>query len=234
MKLLVLTCAVFPSKEDAESKLWIYLKSCKKFGMDPVMYGIGERFPGYRAMKLDMQLDFLKSDPRVKDFTHALYTDAWDCFFTGSLEEIIRKYEALGSPKALYSCDWRLANVSDADGQYPGLFDKSKRFCYPNVGGYLAEIPYLVDAFERMNKDTGDDCFSLYGAIKEGWYKVAYDFNCDIFQISSDSCSIDNGRLKNDITGSHPCVYHLSGGYTDQVTGKDDRLIPWAKELGII
>ncbi len=251
MNLAILVPAVFPSEEIARKKLWIFIESAKKamsLRQYPVLpYGIGTtQFPGYRAMCLDMQLDYLKKlrddwfkapELGVPHYSHVIMTDAWDAFFTGPIDEIIAKYERLGSPPVLCSAFHQLANVSDAEKDYPGCFDPNLYYRYPNRGGYIAEIPAMIEAFEQMLRalpDTGDDCFAWYLGWKEGWFRPALDSNCEIFQVSDHECTVENGRLLNTHTQSNPCILHLSGGYTDPETGKDDRMIPWAKRLGVI
>lgn len=240
MKLLVLACAVFPDESTARQKLWIFLKSCEKYGAQPAMYGIGDRFPGYRAMCLDMQLAHLKT---VTGYSHVLFTDSWDAFFCAPLTEIISKYERLGSPPILTS-----AYTGFADNSAPAGFDDSIRLRYPHRGGYIAEIPAIIDAFERMLQlpnQTGDDSFNWRDSWLEGWFRPMLDSNCEIFQVTDENCvtglkRFGDGvhdlalRLFNSSTHSAPCILHLSGGYTSPETGKDDRMIPWAKRLGVI
>lgn len=231
MNLMVLTAAVWPTWDIAMDKLWIFIDSCAKFGIAPYFYGTGHGFPGYIAMKLDMQLDHLLG---VTDFTHVLYTDSWDAIFTAPLEEIIEKYKAMGSPPILSSAYFGLGNESNLE-KYSGCFQEGLVYRYPNVGGYMAEIPAIIEAFTRMNRDTGDDCFSWYDAWKEGWFRPELDSNCEIFQVTDENAQMDpNGRLYNYVTSRNPCILHLCGGYTDPETGKDDRLKPWAEKLGIL
>lgn len=239
MRLMVLTAAVFPSEAEARAKLWIFLKSAEKAGVpaeDLHLYGMGQGFPGYKAMMLDMQLAYLKQ--KGAGYTHVLFHDGWDGMFTGPLAEVWDKYTAMGRPEMLISAFYQLGNVSDEQAQYPNCFDPKVYYRYPNRGGYIAEVPYLIEAFERMLKlprQTGDDCFNHYDAWQEGWYRPMLDSNCEIFQVTDTNASIDDARrLMNIATGSRPCLLHLSGGYTDQVTGKDAVMVPWAKRLGVI
>ncbi len=235
MKTHVLTCAVFPSEAEARKKMWIFLASCRKFGIEPNLYGVGRTFPGYKAMKLDMQLEYLEKN--TEGFTHVLYTDGWDGMFAASLDVIEGVYRNLGSPSHLSAAWYGLANVSDVTIDYGGIFDESVEYRYPHVGGYLAERDAVIENFRRMlalPRQTGDDCFNHYDAWKEGWYRPMLDSHCRIFQSAEDHLAMKDGQAYNDHTGSFPCVLHISGGYTSQTTGKDERMIPWARRLGII
>jgi hypothetical protein len=241
MKLAVLTCAAFTSESEARRKLWIFLRSCEKFNIDPILYGMGTpQFQGYKRMMLDMQLEALWNIPA--GYTHVLFTDGWDAFFTAPLEEIIEKYVRMGSPPFLASAYIGLGNESDMS-KYDGCFDTTIPYRYPNRGGYLAELRKAIYAFERMvdmPEQTGDDCFNWYEGWREGWFRPTLDSECQIFQVSdlnlicSNNPTPGTNRLLNTVTGSHPCILHLSGGYTDPETGKDEALKPWARALGII
>jgi len=242
MRLAVLTAAVFPSEEDARAKLWIFLKSATRAGVptkDLHLYGMGDRFGGYRHLKLDTQLPYLLKLIGL-GYSHVLYTDGWDAFFTAPLTEIIDKYERMGSPPMLVSAYTGFADSTKPDG----FGDESEPRRYPHVGGYFAELPVVIDAFERMLQlpnQTGDDSFSWRDAWLEGWFRPVLDSKCQIFQVTDEQCvkvpnnwGVGGPRVFNMATGSHPCILHLAGGYTDQITGKDDRMIPWAKRLGVI
>ncbi len=143
-----------------------------------------------------------------------------------------------------------LGNESDMS-KYVGCFDESIPYRYPNRGGYIAEIDYVIYAFGRMlsNDDlTGDDCMEWYRGWREGWFRPMLDSGCQIFQVSDVNAIVENRanvndfleygpqqtRLYNTVTRSNPCILHLSGGYTDQETGKDHVMIPWARALGIL
>ena len=239
MKLMVLTCGVFPSEAEARRKMWIFLASCKKFGIEPHIYGMGDAWTIYRDIKINKQLAYLKANHG--NYTHVLYTDGWDSFFTGSLSEITHKYEKLGSPNSLVSACCQLGNVSRME-PYQGVFDETERYRYPCVGGHISKIDYIVAIFERMLQNpapTSDDCFDFYGAIQEGWFRPALDSACEIFQVTDDNVVATRTqdlsvRLFNIHTGCEPCILHLSGGFCHQAHGKDPVMVPWAQKLGII
>lgn len=233
MKTLLYTAACWPSEEEARAKLWIFLKSCEKFGHQPALYGMGKGFSGYRDMLMERMLEYLKTVP--SDYSHVLFTDSWDAMMTGTLDEIEWKYQQLGNPSMLVSAYFGLGNESDM-AKYEGCFDQSLYYRYPNRGGFMGEREAVIDAFEKMmatEDGTGDDCFLWYRGWRECWLRPQLDSGCQIFQVTEEHCEVEGDRLYNIITKTQPCVLHLSGGYTDQVTGKDDRMVPWAKRLGV-
>lgn len=240
MKLMVFGAGVFGGSQEYLKKLWMFRASCEKFWVDCKFYGTEQtQFPGYRRMKVELMIEFLEQDHG--DVTHVMYTDTWDALITGPFSEICSKYDALGRPPILISAYTQLGNVSDPK-RYSGCWDLSKPYCYPCVGGYIAELPLIIETLKRM-RDTlpeyGDDCFLWYDAWYQGWFRPMLDSQCQIFQVRSEE-STDVVRFKgvpriwNMVTDSYPCVLHFSGGYTDQVTGKDEQIIPWAKKLEII
>ena len=239
MRLMVLTAAVFPSEAEARQKLWIFLKSCDKAGVPPEdlhLYGMGRGFPGYRAMMLDYQLEYLKQHAS-DGYTHVLFTDAWDAFFIAPLAEVIRKYKLMGRPSILTAAFFQLGNVSDEVAQYPECFDHSIYYRYPNRGGYIAEYEAIVDAFERMlrlPRQTGDECFNWYDAWQEGWFRPQLDSNCLIFQVTDNHFEAFPSQGYNRTTRQYPCILHLAGGWCSPETGKDHVMIPWARKLGVI
>jgi len=240
VKLIVLTAAVFKTEAEAMRKLWVFRESCKKFDIPWCGYGTGREFPGYRMMKLEWQLEWLKNYKSLSvsgGATHVLYTDSWDAFFVRDLWQIQYQYDLMGRPDILSSAFYQLGNVSDEETRYPGVFNHDVRYCYPNCGGYIAEIPVVIAAFECMltlSRQTNDDCFNWYDAYAEGWFKPQLDSECRIFQIGDEDVEVVGDRIHNRYTDSWPCVWHLSGGYTDPETGKDRVLVPYAKRLGII
>lgn len=234
MNTLLYTAACWPSEAEARVKLWIFLKSCEKFGHTPALYGTERGFSGYRHMLMERMLEYLKTVP--SDYTHVLYTDSWDGMMLAPLGEIEWKYQQLGSPPVLVSAYFGLGNVSDMS-KYEGCFNQDIYYRYPNRGGFMGERDAVIEAFEKMigcGDATGDDCFLWYRGWQEGWLRPQLDSGCQIFQVTEEHCTIVEDRLINTITDSRPCVLHLSGGYTDQATGKDERMIPWAKKMMVI
>lgn len=251
MKLMVMAPAVFPSEQEARHKLRFFLRSCERFGIEPNLFGMGTTsFPGYAALNISLPLAYLEK--HASEYDTVLATDSWDVLFTGSLAEIQFKYECMGQPPFLASAFYQLGNVSDEQKQYPGVFKHDTYYKFPNVGGYIAEISLAIELLTRMKKEYpqyNDGAFCWYDAIRDGWFHPVLDSNCDIFQVrSEENTEVGNEmkimgpdgaiiqrwqhpRIRNNITNSFPCIWHLSGGYASHETGKDETMIPFAKML---
>lgn len=249
MKILYLSIAVWPSWEEARQKMWLWFKSVERFqNMQGVpshqfqYYGVGtKQFPGYRAMKIECQLDWLENQD-LSGYTHVFYTDSADCLMLDHRETIEEKYRILGKPSMLISAFDQLGNVSDGSRfPYFSTWEHQKKvrnphYRYPNVGGYIMEVPLLLEYLRKAKTiETGDDCFICYQGFEEGWFRPELDSTCLIWQVQNlENSEIMCGRVKNKITHNFPSILHLSGGYTDQQTLKDHAMVPVAKQLGII
>jgi hypothetical protein len=234
MKLLVDAPAYWPTEEIARSKAWLYLASAKHFGIEPQLYGIGAYtyYPGEVPMRLDGQIDYLK---RVGgDYTHVLFTDAWDVLFADPLHVIINKYEKFGSPPCLIGGTKQCLNSWPRD-KYDQYFDLTKQCRYPTTAMYIAEIPYIIDCFTRMDKScTHDQTNAFMHGWSEGWFRPEIDYDSVLFQDTEDCAKVVGTRLYNLCSQTMPSMIHISGDYMDPNTGRDSRIIPWAQKLGII
>lgn len=236
MNLLVDGPAYWPTEEIARNKVWLYLKSCDKFGIQPLLYGIGcTQFQGETPMRISGQIETLQIAKRNYEYTHVLFTDLWDVMFVAPLDEIIEKYKNMGAPHCLIGGASRNMNVHP-DNLYDDRFDQSKRYRYMTPSFYIAEIPYILEAFSRMEcKTTHDQSPDFMKGWIEGWFRPMIDSNCEIFGIDDDNYCMRDGRVFNMHTGTYPSVFHARGGdYVDPETGRDHLLLPWAKRLGIV
>lgn len=231
MNLLVIG-ACYHSQEFYNNCYKYILRSSEKQGIPLQIYGMGaEHYPGWIEIKIRGKLDYLKTVSG--EYTHVLYTDTSDAFFTGSLDEIVGKYKGYGSPKMLCS-----ASVYKQGGnEDSGVPTKYKNL---HNGGYIAEIHYLIHLLEKfleISDSYGDDSHIWYKAEQEGWLTPLKDETCQIFQViqtqysDGDHISVKNGRLFNNLTNSYPCILHLADGYTDPVSGKNNLLSPWFDKI---
>lgn len=242
MKLMVTGPTYWPAEEEFRRKFWLYLRSCEKFGVTPDMqrfYGLGSTsYQGGAGMRIYGLLAFLKE--HSEDFTHVLFSHLWDCMFTAPIGEIVVKYQQFGSPPLLMGA----ANQDISDlhppesDRYLPLFDTTKRYWYPAWSMYLAEIPYIVDRFDKIEKGFHNDCIPLLSALESKVLEPVYDHECEIFMTVTPETNeleiIENGYLHNWSTGTFPALAHFLIGDANQDTGKDASIIPWARKLGIV
>lgn len=234
MKLLIDAPAYWPTEAMARQKAWLYLASAAHFGAEPQLYGIGSTYYlGEVPMRLDGQIAFLEQHTG-SGYTHVLFSDAWDVIFTAPLDEIIEKYRQFGSPECLIGGALQNLNAHP-DNLYDEHFDMTQPWPYATTAMYLAEIPYIIDRFKRMDKrKTHDQTPAFIGGWIEGWFRPVIDHHCQLFQDTDQFCIVQDGRVYNTITKSYPSMLHVSGDFMDPETGRDHRIIPWAKQLGIL
>jgi hypothetical protein len=238
MNLLVTGPAYWPTEEITQKKFWLYLASCRKYGITPQLYGPKtDRYEGGANMRIYGLVEFLKTVEA--EYTHVLFSHVWDVLFTAPIEEIIFKYEGFGRPSLLMGAASQ--DVSDLhppeSDRYLPLWDKTQPYWYPAWSMYLAEIPYIVDRFGRIERGHYNDCIPILDALESNLLEPVYDSRCDIFQtLLSDESEIHvaDGTVHNTLTNTSPTLLHFIYACADQETGKDAVIVPWARQLGII
>lgn len=216
MKLFVFTAAFYD--RDYEQKLAMLGETCHKYEIDLTTYGKQEFFSFYdsKIVKMGNMLNQIKNE-----YTHALYLDCADAFFLTGLEEILKKYEDMGSPEIL---------VSGEKGCHPfedmtDLFQSDDPWRYMNPGMYIGEIPKIMQImsmcsgfYQLQTNDQGH----WYQAYAKHRFPLQVDSKCRIFQTMSDThfgedVDLRDGRLYNKVTGQYPCIVHFNGGKDEQV-----------------
>lgn len=118
MKLMVVSPMYWADLETAHRMAWLYLASCRKAGIGEDIrreYVVGsQQYPGETVMHVNGMVDFLKANS--DGFTHVLSTHAWDALFVQPLDEIIRRYEAMGSPSFFHAAAIQRANIHTDEG----------------------------------------------------------------------------------------------------------------------
>lgn len=226
IKLAILTTAFFPNLKP----LNMFIASSRKYGYYPIHFmGLHEQYRPWAEMKIrDKIPEFQKL--MAEGNTHVLYTDARDAFFTGPFTELVAKYQSMGSPECLASTEPNCNPNSDMIPNYPDV----GKYRYHCVGGYLAELPWMLSKFQRMMPylaKSGDDAEIWQWGWEEGWFRPELDSKCEIFQTldhaEDDLIVTVDKRLGNTYTGTQPCILHLNGGYSDPITGKYDHMKGW-------
>ena len=240
MKLVVITTI------NSLEQIPMMLASCKKYDIDIKPYGLGRGYSIWADMKILWKIPVLEE--HAKSYTHVLYTDSRDAFFTDGLDNILLKYKLKGQPACLVSAE----RACNPDTQYTDNYpDPGTPYRFPCVGGYIGEIPYMLETFRHMatyRDRSGDDAAIWQWAYDAGWFRPQIDTGCSIFQTMSGNASSDLEvaneiylgsteeelslmSLRNKLTRSYPCLLHFNGGYSDAVTGKFDMMLPWWKKI---
>jgi hypothetical protein len=221
--ITVITPCLYPSK----TPLWMFLASCRRFGVVPSYYAEGETYSGW----VDIMLTKLMEAARACPTSHMLYTDSRDAFFLAGMDEVVDKYNWMGCPTLMLSAD------SMGFPGYEQWYDKvpwdlTKAFPYFQVGGKIGEAKVIAEAIKWMfSRARHGDWGNMPGDNPPWWCnfmaerpgELVIDHNCEIFQCATnvmDHLLISKGRMLNSLTGSRPCILHFNGGYTDQFKGK--------------
>ena len=94
---------------------------------------------------------------------YILFTDSFDSYIYCNQDELIRKFK-LFNHRMVVSGEINLwPNPDMADEMPPS--SGTGHYKYPNSGGYMAEIPYLIEVFERMAIDWKSDCVDDQGEL---------------------------------------------------------------------
>lgn len=215
MKLLVFTAAFYG--REGSSQMEKLNASCQKFDIDLVTYGGDNHraFNFYDAKINDMGV-FLNNNK--KNYTHALYTDAADSMFLATLEEIISKYNYLGSPKLITSAEKGCHPFGDRAEEFP---PSPTRYRFMNPGNFIGEIPAILDVLGVLKKykhlQTNDQGHWHAAYLnKQLPFEIQMDYQCDLFQPMSDAewnqeFDLSVNGLFNKTTGTLPSIVHFNG-----------------------
>lgn len=211
MKLLFVTACYYETP-DPITRLW---NSGQILGINLFPYGLWQGYNAIKA-KIDGLVEHLKA--WGVDYTHVLYTDGADSFLTWDEKSIIAAYAFQGSPPCLISAEMECAPITDLEEEFPS----KNHYRYPCAGGFMGEIPYLVETLQWLKKyqdrpgiECNDQAFWQMGIIEDNIAMI--DSECEVFQTMSGKAILDlvwdkeNGAYYNTITESHPCVLHFNG-----------------------
>jgi hypothetical protein len=205
----------------------MFMTTCRRFGITPTFYGKGATYAGWVDIMLRKLMQAAKDCPT----SHMLYTDSRDAFFLADMNEITAKYNAMGCPPLLMGAD-RIGFCTYQAWYDKVVWDFTKLFPFFQVGGKLCEAKALHEALQWMffrehtgawGEMPGDNPPWWCNFMAERPGELTIDHDCQIFQnctSCSESLTVKKGRIENRLTGSHPCILHFNGGYTDQITGK--------------
>lgn len=233
VKLAFTTPCLYPTAD----RVHFLHDSCKRWGVDLHIHGVGMQFLNWGIMTRDHTVPHLK-ELLDSGYTHVLYMDGIDSLLVAGENEIIAEYKRYGSPSFLCGTQLFLWPENLAD-----TFSSRSPWKYPNAGSWIGELPYLIETWERLATDHSE-CGLDWNP--QSWLVRAWDDklgvldeDCRLFQVIDridvyfkESPIIFHGdRVANNLTFSLPCVLHFPGGYADPNTGRDYRMGPVFKQL---
>lgn len=234
----VLTSCFFPNHKPIK----MLEASARIHGIPLRTYGDEEQYANWTRMKVHRMIPELEK-LQAEGFTHFLYTDGRDAFFTASLDSIKDRYKTLGSPDGLLSGHPDPFPIEDLAHCWDHLRPAKYRFhC---CGGYLGRIDYWLETHRRFVQDDyesrltgGDEAGVWQWAWVDGWFRPKVDTECIIFQ-NLGGCESDVKvdkwagipLLWNAYTGSTPAILHFTGYCKDPIYGVYDAMKPWWDKL---
>lgn len=162
------------------------------------------------------------------NYTHILYTDAFDTLAFAPPEEVIEKF-LKADCKMFVSCEKNCYPHPERAEEYP--YNESA-WRYVNGGGWMTEIDYFKEICikEKLNDDSHDQVW-LMETFLNNQDNIKLDSNCEIFQTiafshkdewKKDVCnmvrspeeSTNRWRFRNIGTNTTPVFFH-GNGHTD-------------------
>lgn len=231
MKLAVITACLYP-----DTKPIHYLQaSCDRQGIKLIPHGVGVAFGGWAQTLISTTVPAMR-DLQREGYTHVLYTDGSDSIIIAEQDEILARYLRFGLPLCLMSADSEcFPDCPNANERFTGPLP----WRYVNGGGYIGEIEFIVSMWTRLaQKYDGDGNHQSWLVQEWPIDGLLLDHGCGIFQVMDGNPKLYlNGtfrqerRLLNLVSPSYPSVLHFRGGYSDPVTGRDERIEPVWRQL---
>lgn len=216
MKIKILSMSsVRPDEEETKMKpaqdgLKKLLASTEKYGYDHEMLYIKTQFGGQMPVVVDW------CERNKDNYTHILYTDAFDTLALAGLDELMVKLpegiKFFGSAeKAVFPPD------AELQAAYPKLSDHDWKFV--NAGQWFCEIEFFLKMVAQQHPQGINDQVWLAKRYVENFNNfepVLLDYDCLIFQSiafegDDDFASLRTGRLLNRRTHSQPIWIHGNG-----------------------
>lgn len=216
---------VSPAFYETTQPYQLLVDSCKHYGIQLHLYGLGEPWPWY----FDAKVLRLKAEIEELDTELVLVCDADDAFIMGPQAEILNKYYRFESD-IVVSAD---RTQEEGDSKFPqsifrDLYPLSStpwRYC--NSGGYIGKKESILDLLNTMatlkqpeyipiyrSKDWDNDQFRMSIAYLNG-YAMRVDTRCNIFQTTGcaekEELVWKSNYLMNSVTGNFPCIIHFNG-----------------------
>lgn len=195
-----------------------FIKSCKVYGLNHKIMGLGKKWKGGimakgpgGGQKINLLKDTIKD---MKDDKIILVTDSYDVIMTANSKEILKKYKKINSTLvfASESSCW-------PDREKAHLYPKQKNIknIYLNSGGFIGPVGAIKYILQDIPDYEDDQRYYTNVFFSDfGKNHIKLDYNCEIFQCLNNGeeelkINYSKSRIFNKITGTEPCQIHGNG-----------------------
>ena len=196
----------------------LYL-SCKQYGVDLKMIGLGEAYKGH-YLKLQWMLDYVRT---LQDDEIVLFVDGFDVLVLADSETLLRTFKQMNAPIVI-AAERECYPYADLKNAYPS---SPTSFRYINSGTYMGYASALREWLEDLNInqtecDQGQVTKHFLANREKNFLKL--DYHCELFlplyMVKREELVIEKetNRLYFPTTQTRPCVLHANSG-TKEVLG---------------
>lgn len=201
----------------ASPKLERLKRSCRHHGIPLEVIGEGRPYPGHGA-KIEFVIEYLSAqDPDEI----VMFVDGYDVVFLAGSGEIERKFNTFAHPM-VFSTEQNCNVNGGLFARFPVWFryPKGKRpYRFINSGSYIGKAGYMRDFLQGADVPlTASDQTVINQYFVSNPAKAALDCDQEIFTctagrtgLEEEDYRVEDGRLRNVVTNSLPCVLHCPG-----------------------
>ncbi|MBA5776417.1 hypothetical protein H2509_04665 [Stappia sp. F7233] len=192
-------------------------RSCDYHSIPLEVIGLGRPYP-HHGVKLHYICEYLAGlDPEET----VMFVDGYDVVFLAGVEEIERKFKAFGR-EILFSTEQNCNVNGGLRVRFPTWlkYPKAKGpYRFLNSGSYVGKAGRLLELFSQLRiKPTDSDQTVLNRYLVAHSPDIALDCEQQIFTctagrtgLEEQDYRVEDGRLRNVVTDSLPCVLHCPG-----------------------
>lgn len=170
---------------------------------------------------------------KLIDSDHLIFTDSWDVVWAAEPKEVMERFfsfdtdivvnaernmfpadYAEGFAKLTAPTDWRYLNSGFIVGKTEAVLTCLEAMDLPNVKGDHYDV-------ERKCMEHPDDQRMWQKTFLDQPVPIALDYYCALSQTMHEAdmtiFDFSGERVKNVVTNSYPCVFHLNGSAKDKL-----------------
>lgn len=192
------------------------LASARQFGIEVKILGEGKQYHNHNH-KTEILLDYLSSIPAEEI---VMYVDGYDCIFLRDLDYVQDTFEKYGHPLVMsteqnFNCD---APLFKKLRYYLAYSKGTKPYRFINAGNWIGRAGYTRSILSQVIEDGGNDQSVLNIFFSKHPEAIRLDYNHELFTCTAGRMGLEkkdytlvDGRLRNNLTGSFPAVFHAAG-----------------------